>query len=146
MIKFSTNQADKNKKYIQRPGAYAIIENDDNLIAVIKVKTMYVLPGGGIENEESPEECLKRECLEEIGAEISVLENFSYGSCYFYSTKFNTDMESLGHFFTCKIEKFLDIATEADHELTWLAAEVASELLFLDNQREAVRIFKKKYV
>jgi len=66
MITFSTNQPDKNKQYTKRPGAYGIIENDDGLIAVIKTKTGYFLPGGGIEENESPEECLARECLEEI--------------------------------------------------------------------------------
>jgi 8-oxo-dGTP diphosphatase len=143
MIEFSINQPDKDKKYIKRPGAYGIFKNVNNLIALIKTKTGYFLPGGGIENGELPDECLKRECLEEIGAEIIILDNFAYGNYYFYSTILNKDMESMGYFFICKIDNFLDISTEDDHELIWIEPGEAIQLLYLDNQREAVRIFKE---
>lgn len=143
MIEFSINQPDEDKQYTKRPGAYGVIENDNNLIAIVKTKTGYFLPGGGIENAESLVECLKRECLEEIGCEISVLENFAQGNYYFYSTTSNINMESIGYFFTCQIDKFLDVVIEDDHELIWLDTEEAILLLYLDNQKEAVRIFKK---
>lgn len=146
MYEFSINKPDKNRQYIKRPGAYGIIEKDKKLVAVVKTKTGYFLPGGGIENEESPEECLKRECLEEIGTEVSILDYFAIGNYYFYSTTLNKEMESIGHFFTCKIDKFLDIATELDHELIWLEPEQAIKLLYLDNQREALNYFKKNKV
>lgn len=144
MIEFSTNQADENNQYTKRAGAYGVIKNDDNQIAVAKVDTRYFLPGGGIESGESLEECLKRECLEEIGAEISVLDNFARGNCYFFSTLRNIHMESLGHFFTCQIDRILDIETEESHELVWLDIEQAIKLLYLDNQKEAVRILREK--
>ena len=145
MIKFSINQPEKDKKYTKRPGAYGIIKNTDNLVAVIKTKTGFFLPGGGIENEESPDECLKRECLEEIGVAISELNNFACGNYHFYSTTLNIDMESVGYFFTCKIDKFLEIETEIDHELIWLKLEEAILSLYLDNQKEAVKIFRDNY-
>lgn len=146
MIEFSINQPDKDKKYIKRPGAYGIFKNVNNLIALIKTKKGYFLPGGGIENGESPDECLKRECLEEIGAEISELDNFAHGTYHFYSTTLNVNMKIEGYFFTCKIDKFLETKTEDDHELIWMKTEEAISLLYLDNQREAVIIFKTKNV
>lgn len=146
MINFSTNQPDADKQYIKRPGAYGIFRNASGLIAIIKARTGYFLPGGGIEDGESPEECLIRECLEEIGAEVSMLEKFAMGNYFFYSTTIKRDMESIGHFFTGKIDKFLDIISEDDHELFWLELDEAIKLLYLDNQREAVRIFKTRLV
>jgi len=145
MIEFSINQPEKDKEYFKRPGAYAIIKNVDNLIAVIKTEKGFFLPGGGIENEESPDECLKRECLEEIGAKISGLNYFASGNYYFYSTTLNVNMESVGHFFTCKIDKFIKTKTDIDHELIWLKIDEAIPLFYLDNQREAVKIFKDNY-
>jgi len=145
MIEFSTNQPEKNKEYVKRPGAYGIIKNVDDLIAIIKTKTGFFLPGGGIENEESPEECLKRECLEEIGATISVLNNFACGNYHFYSTTLNINIESVGYFFTCKIDKFLETKTEIDHKLVWIKPEEAILLLYLDNQKEAVKFFKNNF-
>lgn len=143
MIEFSTNKPDKNKNYTKRIGAYGIIVNDEGLIALVKTKTGYFLPGGGVEGIESPEECLKRECLEEIGVEVSVIDNFARGNYFFYSPNLNINMESVGIFFTCKIEKYLDVMTESDHELVWLGAEQAADLMYLDNQRESLRIFSK---
>jgi 8-oxo-dGTP diphosphatase len=146
MIEFSVNQPEKDKKYIQRAGAYAVIRNKKDLIAVVKTETGYFLPGGGMETGELPELCLKRECLEEIGAEISILDNFARGNYYFYSTTLNIDMESLGYFFECKIDKFLETKTEVDHELIWMEANQMIEALYLDNQKEAIKIFKAKKV
>ena len=143
MVKFSINKPDKNKRYTQRIGAYAVITNNENLIAIVKTETGYFLPGGGIEEDESLDECLKRECLEELGMDILIINKFAQGNYYFHSTTFNVDMESLGNFFTCKINNYLDIKTEVDHELVWFRPEKAIKLLYLDNQKESLRIFSK---
>jgi len=141
MIQFSINQPERRKQYVSRIGAYAIIKSADGLIAIVKTVKGYFLPGGGVEGNESLEACLKRECLEEIGAQISVLDNFACGNYYFYSTTLNTDMESIGNFFICKIDKFLETKTDPDHELIWLPTEKAAQVLYLENQKKAVSLF-----
>lgn len=55
----------------------AIIERDGRLLAAQRSATMslplkWEFPGGKINNEESPEECLKRELFEELGVEVAV--------------------------------------------------------------------------
>src|ERR1044071_1869066 len=59
--------------YIERPGVYAVIENSHNQIAVIKTRTGYFLPGGGIEPVETAIETLRREVMEETGDQVLVL-------------------------------------------------------------------------
>ena len=145
MIEFSTNKPDADKSYVKRVGVYAIIEDEKKLIAIVKTSTGYFLPGGGLEDGESLEECLKRECLEEIGAKIFHLNNFAQGNCFFYSTTVNKYMEGFGYFFTGNIETELTVKTEPDHELIWLSASEALCLLYLDNQREALRIHQSLY-
>jgi 8-oxo-dGTP diphosphatase len=49
-------------KYRERIGAYALIVNPDNKIALVKRDNNYFFPGGGVESGETYEECLKREC------------------------------------------------------------------------------------
>jgi 8-oxo-dGTP diphosphatase len=52
----------------------AIILDENHCIAVIHIKnfTYYTLPGGGIEDGESPEETVVRECAEEAGCTVEV--------------------------------------------------------------------------
>ncbi|MDZ7798426.1 MAG: NUDIX domain-containing protein [Patescibacteria group bacterium] len=142
MKKFKVNQPEKNKKYQSRAGAYALIIKD-NLLAVVKTETGYFLPGGGLEKGESKKDCLIRECREEIGLEINIIKKLSQGLYYFFSTTKNIDMASLGHFYQVEIKKVLNIPTEKNHQLIWLKPSKAIELLFLENQKEAVRLFVK---
>ena len=57
--------------YIDRVGAY-LIPVRDSKIGVVKTSKGYFLLGGGLDGDESHEECIKRECLEEIGYAVSV--------------------------------------------------------------------------
>jgi 8-oxo-dGTP pyrophosphatase MutT (NUDIX family) len=41
-------------------------------------KTLWVTPGGGVENNETYEKCLKREVYEELGIRIICPEKYSY--------------------------------------------------------------------
>ncbi len=58
-----------------RNSAKAVILKDNKLLAIEKVDRdgqWYLLPGGGQEFGETLIDALKRECLEEIGAEVEV--------------------------------------------------------------------------
>ncbi len=59
-----------------REAARAIVIDDMNLIALLHVKrdAYYKLPGGGIEDGEDKIIALRRECLEEIGCNIEILQ------------------------------------------------------------------------
>lgn len=60
-----------------RLGARGIIVNEEGKIAIFnKVnKNEYKLPGGGIDEGETPEEAFKREAKEETGCEIEIVKN-----------------------------------------------------------------------
>ena len=62
--------------------ACAIIEHDGRILAAQRSKIMslplkWEFPGGKIHNGESPEECLKRELIEELGIEVAVGQSLS---------------------------------------------------------------------
>ena len=48
---------------------------------------MTKFPGGGLEYGEGTIDCLKRECMEELGQEVKVLAHF-YTTDYFQGTRF----------------------------------------------------------
>lgn len=61
---------EKWSSYRVRPGARAVLFDDDSRIAIMHVSKhgYYKLPGGGIDPGESAEAALARELLEEVGA------------------------------------------------------------------------------
>jgi 8-oxo-dGTP diphosphatase len=62
--------------------AAAIIENEQGLLLIARRKPeksqggLWEFPGGKLEEEESPEACLRRELMEEMGIEIDVQAYF----------------------------------------------------------------------
>ena len=70
IIKFG--QKEEDKEDIKRPAVYCLMFNrEKEKIAIIETNNgKYFLPGGGIENTVTHEECMKREALEEMGMEI----------------------------------------------------------------------------
>ena len=62
--------------YALREAVRAIVFDDDNKIALLKVSrdAYFKLPGGGVEIGEDFETALKRECLEEIGCEVTNIQ------------------------------------------------------------------------
>jgi leucyl-tRNA synthetase len=58
-----------NEVEVKRRGVYALVtnENGEYLLQYFKNKNFYWLPGGGIDNDESELDCLKREIAEEAG-------------------------------------------------------------------------------
>jgi 8-oxo-dGTP pyrophosphatase MutT (NUDIX family) len=57
-------------------GSVVLIQNNKvGLIKRVREDSMYyVFPGGGIEEEETPEIAAKREALEELGIEVTIQE------------------------------------------------------------------------
>jgi 8-oxo-dGTP diphosphatase len=62
-------------KYENREAARIVVFDKQNNVAILHVKKekYYKLPGGGLEDGESIEEALNRECGEEIGCEVEVV-------------------------------------------------------------------------
>lgn len=59
-----------------RNGARGIVIRQDGKIAIFykSNKKQYKLPGGGIENNETPEIAFKREVLEETGCNVEIIK------------------------------------------------------------------------
>lgn len=73
-------EQDDNKQDIvfeDRPTGKAIVFDNENKIALVgnKVNSYYLLPGGGIDEDESIEDGITRECKEEIGCDVTLLNN-----------------------------------------------------------------------
>lgn len=112
-----------NDTYRPRQGAYGILLREGR-IAVVQVgytKFTYDLPGGGIDEGETPEQALKREYLEETGLEVrvgSLVAEFNHYMVHDDGTPYNN------HARVYEVELVAErpqAKTEDDHELIWLS-------------------------
>lgn len=78
-----------------RVSSRAIIFKDNQVLLIYRERDnekYYVFPGGKIEENESKEECIIRECKEELGIDIAVKK-------YIYKVK---GEDFIQHFFLCE--------------------------------------------
>jgi 8-oxo-dGTP diphosphatase len=126
--------------YVFRPGVYGLIFNESkNKIAIIETADgMYFLPGGGLENDETHEECIRRESMEEIGIELQLEKYIGIAQRYFYSSNDQKYYLSEGHFYLCSRTGIAGEPTEEDHLLRWMEPAKARNCLFHEHQSWAV--------
>ncbi|MEW8972164.1 MAG: NUDIX domain-containing protein [Mesobacillus sp.] len=117
-----------------------ILKKEENLVALIDTGAgKYFLPGGGIEENESHEECLIREGKEEMGKLLELGEWIGKAQQYFYSKKDSAYYQVQGDFYFAKIVGDTEEPTEPDHYLRWLETGEAVSKIFHDHQRWALQ-------
>ena len=135
-----------------RLGARGIIIREDGKIAIFNKsnKNEYKLPGGGIENNESPEEAFKREVLEETGCIVEITDKLGVVEEYRCAINF----KQISHIFVGKViedTKQLHVTEKEKEEgarLLWETPEKALELIkdcygkLVDSKYESVYITK----
>ena len=107
----------------------AIITNSDNEILICRrgpggsCQFLWEFPGGKIEQGESPEECLVRECLEELEIEIEVLDLFE-------ETKYSyPEREIEFMFFSASLKKGVPTPNVPD-SIKWVSPDMLGEYEF----------------
>ena len=126
-------------QYLDREGAYLIPYCND-CVGVVKTPKGYFLLGGGLEAGESHLECIKRECMEEVGCIPCVEGKLCSAEAY-------TIHSAIGYFHpiqTYYIGKLLNqkaVPMETDHELCWMEYDRIKGKLFAEMQNWALEQF-----
>jgi len=126
--------------YRRRDGCYAVIfdEKRQQVAAIITASGHYFLPGGGMDEGETPEECLRREVLEETGYQINIGAYIGKAQRYFISSQ-KEPLLSNGMFYTAELTEKIQAPVEDDHDITWINLENVDDLLFHEHQAWAVK-------
>lgn len=115
--------------YVGRDAVYGICLKD-NRIASVKVGSSYFLPGGGIEEGETPKEALIREFKEELGWCIHIRRYITTAREYFSSLSSECYYNSRARFYLVEYIKDSDNCSEKDHQLEWLRFDQRDTLQF----------------
>jgi len=115
--------------YVVRPSAYCIIENRQGEIAAALTPSGLILPGGGIEAGETPEETIVRESREECGLVVRPAGEVARATQFIYSPSERTYYEKPSVFLRALLEGET-AAVEEDHELLWLRPEAAAPRMY----------------
>lgn len=122
--------------YIRRPSAYAIVQNDRAQVAVVRTRKGVFLPGGGVESGEIPEQAVLRETLEECGFAIRLLSRLPDAVQFVHARAETRHYEKICTFFVAAVEG--DRTATPEHEVLWLAPDVAATLLSHESHRWAL--------
>lgn len=127
--------------YTPRPAAYGIAVNARREVALIYTPRGYFLPGGGLEGSEDEHVGLKREFLEETGHDIDIIQYISSASLFDLAPRQQVYFEMIGHFYAVAIGEKVQESMEEDHELVWMDAAKAVEIMKLEHQAWAVKLW-----
>jgi 8-oxo-dGTP diphosphatase len=125
--------------YKIRKGVYAVIFNitRDKVLTVKNSRGHYFLPGGGIEKDESNQDCLAREMLEETGYKVSIGSFIGDAKRYFQSTK-NEPLINEGYFYLTELLDKIQEPIEDDHFIKWIDIDSVQGLLVHEHHCWAV--------
>lgn len=90
---------------------YAILIQENKILVTDEYRFgRYItkFPGGGLEFGEGTVECIKRECLEELGQEVEVISHF-YTTDFFQVSAFNSEQQIMSIYYLVLPVKTLGI-------------------------------------
>jgi len=127
-----------------RPSAYGLIADADGRLAVVSTAQGVFLPGGGLESGESPEDAVCREAVEECGIVVTLGEWTCRAIQLVYSETEAAYFQKLSTFMNGAIGGTMVAESEAGHELRWVEAASAVELLTHESHRWAVEQWSRE--
>lgn len=130
--------------YYDRKGAYLIPVKDDKIAVVKTPKGLFFL-GGGLENGETDKACIRRECLEEAGVEVTIGEKICSAETFTTHPRLGP-FHPIQTYYAGEILKQVQLPLEKDHILLICSFRELEGKLFSEMQNWALQEFWKKHL
>lgn len=116
VIKYGLEIIQKDYAVITREGVKGIIFMENEILLIKTNKGDYKFPGGGVENNETYFDTLRREIMEETGYEIETIEDIIVETINTKEDKYeeNTIFEMKNHYFRCSIKSEVRVEQKLD--------------------------------
>nr|WP_323777968.1 NUDIX hydrolase [Amylibacter sp.] len=110
--------------YRQRPGAYGVILQGQDLLLTLQNAEVpeLQLPGGGMDPGETPTRALHREVFEETGYHITGLRRIGAYQRYTYMPEYSLWARKICHIYLCHPTLRIGDPTEPEHTAIWMPA------------------------
>lgn len=121
-------------EYQLRPGSYVLIKHEGR-VAIVKTISGYCLPGAGQEPGETAESAAIRECWEEIGLRVKLIQSLGYAEQLAYGMPEARYFKKQCTFFLAELAESERGKEEHDHELYWMTRDEALKHLVHESER-----------
>lgn len=128
------------QKYHHRPGAYVVLPLGGRVLLTFEGKEQFEfqLPGGGIDDGESPLQALYREVREETGWSISAPRLIATYRRFCYMPDYDKWAEKVCRIYLARPVRQIAEPTEAEHWPVWVPAAEAAEIIASAGDRAVV--------
>lgn len=127
-------------KYDFREVCFGIIA-EKNKILIVEKDNQFSLVGGGIEANETYEECIKREFLEESGYTVIGMKELICIDCYWLAAN-KYPQETKANIFIVEIDKNnFQQPLQSEHKIHWVDVSKVKDLIGLPYQQKAVEYY-----
>jgi ribosomal protein S18 acetylase RimI-like enzyme/8-oxo-dGTP pyrophosphatase MutT (NUDIX family) len=127
---------------IVRPSAYAIVTDTRHQIAIVHAREGIVLPGGGIDPDESAEDAVVREVAEECGLRVAVTGDLGEAIQFVSSLKEEATFEKRSRFASAHVVSPVNGVTP-EHTTEWLTVGDALERVTYESHAWAIRRWQR---
>ena len=131
MIRRVGEQVRRDRRYRQRPGAYAVLVRRGQVLLTYQdvPEPGFHLPGGGIDPGESPIPALHREILEETGWRVGPLRRVGAFRRFTFMPEYDLWAEKICQVYFGRPAICMGAPFERGHEAIWAQPEIAAEMV-----------------
>ena len=132
MIRRFGSPRETGRAYTLRPGAYAILPRDGQLLLTVQMAETgpdVQLPGGGIDPRETAVTALHREILEETGWRVATPRRLGVFRRFVFMPEYDMWAEKICHIYVARPTRQVGPPVEPDHHVLWADPTAATRLL-----------------